>query len=172
MAAVRDRYAGPLAVEGKETVMATDRIVVGVDGSAAAHAAVDWAVRHAQRLSAGLRLVAVWAPTLPVAVPAVPLGAAPEPLSGGTAVDAAERVARTALDDAASRAAALGDRIERHLEPGEAGDVLVGHAEQADLLVLGNGRHGVLAGAVTGSVGQHCVRHAGCAVVLVPGAAG
>jgi len=52
---------------------------------------------------------------------------------------------------------------------GQAGPVLVEAAEGADLLVVGNRGHGGLAEALLGSVGQYCVRHASCPVVIMRG---
>jgi len=52
---------------------------------------------------------------------------------------------------------------------GQAGPVLVEAAEGADLLVVGNRGHGGLAEALLGSVGQYCVRHAPCPVVIMRG---
>ena len=55
---------------------------------------------------------------------------------------------------------------------GRAGPVLVEAAEGADLLVVGNRGHGGLAEAMLGSVGQYCVHHAPCPVVIMRGKAG
>ena len=52
---------------------------------------------------------------------------------------------------------------------GRAAQVLVDASEGADLLVVGNRGHGGLAEALLGSVGQYCVRHASCPVVIVRG---
>ena len=52
---------------------------------------------------------------------------------------------------------------------GQAGPVLAEAAEGADLLVVGNRGHGGLAEALLGSVGQYCVRHAPCPVVIMRG---
>jgi nucleotide-binding universal stress UspA family protein len=51
--------------------------------------------------------------------------------------------------------------------PGHAGDVLVRHSAHADLLVVGSRGHGLLAGLLLGSTSDHCVRHAGCPVMVV-----
>jgi nucleotide-binding universal stress UspA family protein len=42
-------------------------------------------------------------------------------------------------------------------------------SEGADLLVVGNRGHGDLTEALLGSVGQYCVRHASCPVVIMRG---
>jgi nucleotide-binding universal stress UspA family protein len=52
---------------------------------------------------------------------------------------------------------------------GRAGQVLVDAAEGADLLVLGSRGHSGLAEAMLGSVGQYCVHHAHCPVLIMRG---
>ena len=52
---------------------------------------------------------------------------------------------------------------------GQAGPVLAEAAEGADLLVVGNRGHWGLAEALLGSVGQYCMRHAPCPVVILRG---
>jgi nucleotide-binding universal stress UspA family protein len=47
--------------------------------------------------------------------------------------------------------------------------VLVDAAEGAELLVVGSRGHGGLAEALLGSVGQYCVHHAPCPVVIMRG---
>jgi nucleotide-binding universal stress UspA family protein len=42
-------------------------------------------------------------------------------------------------------------------------------AAEADLLVIGNRGHGALVEALLGSVGQQCVHHATCPVVVIRG---
>ncbi|MQA15745.1 MAG: hypothetical protein GEV09_16780 [Pseudonocardiaceae bacterium] len=51
---------------------------------------------------------------------------------------------------------------------GDAATVLLEAAHDPELLVVGNGGRGALAGAVAGSVALRCVHHARCPVVLVP----
>jgi nucleotide-binding universal stress UspA family protein len=47
--------------------------------------------------------------------------------------------------------------------------VLLGAAAGADLLVVGSRGHGAFADALLGSVGQHCVHHAPCPVLIMRG---
>ena len=87
------------------------------------------------------------------------------------AVDDEQRVAEAEgwLTDAiTSLPVEAGQVVERRVVHGDAASLLLEAALDADLLVLGNHRHGALAGALLGSVAQHCVRHAGCPLVLVP----
>ena len=47
---------------------------------------------------------------------------------------------------------------------------LLDAAKDADLLVVGSRGHGGFTEALLGSVGQHCVHHADCPVVVIRGA--
>jgi nucleotide-binding universal stress UspA family protein len=51
---------------------------------------------------------------------------------------------------------------------GHPAQVLLAASWGAELLVLGSRGHGSFAGILLGSVSQHCVQHAPCAVVVVP----
>jgi nucleotide-binding universal stress UspA family protein len=66
------------------------------------------------------------------------------------------------------RATEPGVEVHTHLEQGDPATVLLHHARDADLLVLGNHGRGALAGALLGSVAQRCAHRSPCAVVLVP----
>lgn len=144
--------------------------VVGVAGTPAGRAALRWALdRSAHTVTA----VAVWVPqplALGAGVPRLPASPVPTP----PLVDDVEGATRRMLDGVvADCCAATGvpeDMVDRRVESGDPVQVLLGLAEGADLLVLGNERRGAVAGALVGSVGLSCVHHATCPVVLVPAA--
>ena len=50
---------------------------------------------------------------------------------------------------------------------GHPAPTLVDASRSADLLVVGSRGHGELVGALLGSVGEHCVSHADCPVVVL-----
>jgi nucleotide-binding universal stress UspA family protein len=135
------------------------RIVVGVDGSPSSNAALRWAARQAGLTGASLDAVIAWE---------YPVGYG----WGGTALDGdfagwAGKVLADAVSAELGRQPEVGVR-ERVLT-GNAAEALLHAAHGADLLVLGNRGHGGFAEALLGSVGQHCVQHADCPVVIVRG---
>jgi nucleotide-binding universal stress UspA family protein len=140
------------------------KIVVGVDGSPSSRAALRWAVRQAV-LTDGM-VDAITACHVPV----TPMGYAWAPVSMDEA-DNLEEDARKALDGI------IGDEVEpadRHrvtarVGNGHPADVLLEAAADADLLVVGSRGHGGFADALLGSVGQYCVHHAHCPVLIMRG---
>lgn len=139
------------------------RIVTGVDGSASSVAALRWAVRQAELTGATVDAVIAW--HYPVL--AVPVGPAP-----GAMLDSAdfEKAADATLTDAIGAADLSSDvQVTTRVKEGNAAQVLLDAAEGAELLVVGSRGHGGFAEALLGSVSQHCVHHAPCAVVVIRG---
>ncbi|HEX2144279.1 MAG TPA: universal stress protein [Glycomyces sp.] len=136
-----------------------ERIVVGVDGSAASDKALAWAVKQAARTGAKLEAVQAWE------VPAM-YGTGMMVLPGGEEFD---KAARRSLEGSVGRA--LGGRrdveVEHHTVAGHPAKALIDMAEGADLLVVGSRGHGGFVGALVGSVSHYCVSHAQCPVVVV-----
>jgi nucleotide-binding universal stress UspA family protein len=149
---------------GKENVMRT--IVVGVDGSEGAAAALRFALEEARVRGCALKVVSAWH---------VPAGAYE---SGYVTVpiDRAsfEGFGRSALDkslaDAGSRDA--GVESSTVLREGHAADVLVEESRDAELLVVGSRGLGGFRGLLLGSVGLQSAHYASCPVVIVPNAHG
>lgn len=141
-----------------------ERIVVGVDGSAASRAALRWAVREALLRDASVDAVTAW--HYPYAATAegfgrgIPLSAWPEPEVG----------ARQTLDDAVQAIAGEFERlpiIERVVVLDGAAHALLENAKGADLLVVGSRGHGGFVGLLLGSVSSHCAAHAPCPVAII-----
>jgi nucleotide-binding universal stress UspA family protein len=92
-----------------------------------------------------------------------------DPLPPGLTTDF-EGLARSAQADAiGGLKGGQADQVEirsRVIE-GNAADVLLDAAAGADLLVVGSHGHGGFMRALLGSVGQHCVHHATCPVVVI-----
>lgn len=133
-------------------------IVVGVDGSAASDAALDWAIAEAALRNARVRAVGVVDVRL---VPSAPLvGSVQGDLVGA---------ATAAVDDAVARAEKAGGsvRVDREVTTGHPARALVDLSEDAELLVVGRRGHSTLAGLVMGSVAAQVSAHADCPVVVI-----
>ncbi|MEU7864450.1 universal stress protein [Nonomuraea sp. NPDC049141] len=129
------------------------RIVVGVDGSAPATAAAEWAAADARRRGLALRIVHVC-----------------EQWPHGLAAFSAEYCAG-ALEAAADRARELAGAVEvtTELRAGSVIDDLIDESASADSLVLGSRGLGGFSGMVLGSVSTAVAGHAHGPVVIVRG---
>ena len=138
-----------------------EKIVVGIDGSPAATAALEWAIAEARLRDARLLVVHAW--DVPVLAYASPYGA------GATVelVEAERKAAADALDTALENADWEGVDLQRVVIEGAPAQSLLEAAENADLLVVGSRGHGGFAGLLLGSVSQQCAHHAPCPVVIV-----
>jgi nucleotide-binding universal stress UspA family protein len=137
------------------------RIVVGVDGSHGARTALRWALTQAQLTGATVEAVAAWQSP---AMIGYSYGWAPLPYEGESIAAAAGN----ALAETVAKLARPTDRIQTTVAKGPPAQVLLKAAAGADMLVVGSRGHGAFAGMLLGSVSQHCVQHAPCAVVVIP----
>jgi nucleotide-binding universal stress UspA family protein len=137
-------------------------IVVGVDQSEGAKAALRFALEEAGLRQATLRVVHAWqfgyigAPGFEGSLPAV----------GGDLAEFHE-AAEAALDETLRGVVADGVAIERRVDQGAAAPVLIEESRDADVLVVGSRGHGGFAQLLLGSVSQQCAQHAVCPVVIV-----
>lgn len=136
-------------------------IVVGMDGSVPAKRALRWATVQARITGARLHVSTAW--EIPVYYGWAPMVPYDEDLAA-----TAGKVLSTAVHEV------LGDEpgdIETATSvlPGHPAQVLLDASAHASLLVVGSRGHGAFAGALLGSVGQQCVQHARCPVVVVRG---
>ena len=135
-------------------------VIVGVDGSEASGAALDWAAAEARRLGWRLHIVCAYA------VPAFTVAS----LDGGfAAVDdsAIQAGARAVLEEAVERAG--GDlEVTSALELGDPTGVLVELSRQAGLAVVGTRGGGGFADRLLGTVSSSLPAHAHCPTVVVP----
>lgn len=140
-------------------------VVVGVDGSKNAEAALDFAVEEARMRGALLQIVVAW--HIP---PVVIAGVAAE---AGFYQTAAAESRSNAEDIAAAAVASLSESApsvshEIRVVMGTPAQVLLEQAEGASLLVVGARGTGGFAGLLLGSASQQVVQHAPCPVVVVP----
>ena len=141
--------------------MAVRPVVVGVDGSASAYRAVEWAVGEAHRRGVGLRLVRAFSWTT-----------ADHP-TGWVAryrdemLDVSRRQVARAVRIAADTRPDV--EAESQVEIGAPIEVLSSEARRAQLLVLGDRGLGEVAGLVLGSVAVSLAARGACPVVVVRG---
>jgi nucleotide-binding universal stress UspA family protein len=136
------------------------RIVVGIDGSDNAVAALRWAIGEARLRGATIDAIDAW--NYPYVV--VPGATIPLHPRADQAVDV-EQELEAAL--AAVAGEADGVTINSIVTEGVAAAVLCEAAGDADLLVIGHGRNHALRKRVLGSVGTEVVQYAPCPVVIV-----
>ncbi len=138
------------------------RIVAAVDGSASSLEALRWAIRQAELTGAVVDAVIAWQ------YPAAATGFGWSGVADDS--DYAEIAAKT-VAEAISQAVDPGSdvRVRPVVVQGYPAQVLVDVAADADLVVVGSRGHGGFAGALLGSVSQHCAHHAPCPVVVIRG---
>jgi nucleotide-binding universal stress UspA family protein len=141
-----------------------DDVVVGVDGSEGSMAALRWAIDEAAVRGARLAVLYATMTTEPV----LPEGFGYIPEDERGADDAGRRLVDQMVDGALARTTHRPTEIERVAVHERAAPALLTRAEGAGLLVVGSRGRGGFAGLLLGSVSQHCVHHAPCAVVVVP----
>ena len=137
-------------------------IVVGVDGSEGALRALEFALDEARAHDADVKAVAAWhVPASVYQTGWVPASVDPSDF---------EQIARRGLDKSLAEAqvSESGVSVTPILREGQAAEVLVAEAHDAELLVVGPRGLGGFKGLLLGSVGQQCAHHASCPVAIVP----
>ncbi|WP_024285653.1 universal stress protein [Cellulomonas sp. KRMCY2] len=137
------------------------RIVVGVDGSPAAEAALTRAVHEAE----------IWGAEL-TALAAVPVGTGAGILAWLPAAVDHEAVLRDVaegLDVVVDRALAdhPGVQVRRHVLDGTGAALLTEFSSAVDLVIVGSRGRGGFAGLLLGSTSQAVLHHAACPVMVV-----
>jgi nucleotide-binding universal stress UspA family protein len=140
------------------------RIVVGVDGSPAAAAALRWATGEAARHAMRLDAVIAWRPSPAIAPPAG------HPAASTRTQEERRGDAEAVLEEALAEVDTAAVEVERRVMRGSPHRVLLEASEGASLIVIG-GHTGKLAGKLPWSTGQQLVHEAECPVVVVPAAA-
>jgi nucleotide-binding universal stress UspA family protein len=132
------------------------RIVVGVDGSPASLCALEWAAGQASLIGAVVEAVTAW--QYPAAYGGYPVDAGTDWRANAHAIQ--DTAVKEALGDEATE-------LVRFVAEGHPVRVLLDAAAGAELLVVGSRGHGGFTGMLLGSVSEHVVAHAPCAVVVV-----
>ncbi|GAA3939807.1 universal stress protein [Actinoplanes auranticolor] len=144
---------------------ATGPVVVGVDGSEPAAAALTFAFAEAHRLGTTVVAVHAWSTPLPTG----PAEAAALAMAAGDDRARYQRTAQQVLTDSVD-----GHRqrypdvpvTERLTEAGPAGALLEAATEPA-MIVVGSRGHGGFTGLLLGSTSQSVLRHATCPVAVI-----
>ncbi|MDA8266202.1 MAG: universal stress protein [Actinomycetota bacterium] len=135
-------------------------IVVGVDGSDSAKAALAWAVRQALLTGASLQVVISWE------IPTTYGWVTPLPEDLDFEADARRIVTATVAEVVGSEEPGNLD-LTLSIVEGHPAAVLLRESQQAALVVVGSRGHGSFSGMLLGSVGLHLATHAHCPVVIV-----
>jgi nucleotide-binding universal stress UspA family protein len=147
---------------GPKPVTKVGDIVVGLDDSPAAAAALRWAAAQSRLTGSRLHVVHAWQMG---AFGAAALAARAVNFTEAAVADARARATRWAVE-------ALHDDADIHWQldivEGSPGPVLVGRSDGARLLVLGTQEHTGFHRAVPGSVSHYCLSHAHTPIVAVP----
>lgn len=149
---------------GADSEPVAGRIVVGVDDSEQAAAALRWALAEGALRGATVEVVHSWSPPLS----ALPFGATLVIPVDEAAIDSAARASVDELVDAAL--AEMDHRppeVLRTILPGGPASTLVEVSEDADMLVVGSHGRSGLSRLMLGSVAMACVNHAACPVVII-----
>ncbi len=127
------------------------RIVVGFDGSEGSRRALVWAAEEARVRGAAVEVVRAW-----------------HPGEFGTDQEM-EIIAQKTLETEASGVIGVPSGFEVTMSSvrGAAARVLVEHARDADMLVVGSRGHGGFTGLLLGSVSQQVTTHASAPVVVI-----
>ena len=148
------------AADGSE-LDETPRVVVGVDGSEASIAAIQFAADHARRHNLPLHAVTAWQ--------FASTGALPESQGWIPPIDDYETHARKILDQSIRKADvdAPDDRVVRQVLRGTPARAILRAAAGATHLVLGSRGLGGFERLMLGSVSSQLVEHAPCPVTVV-----
>jgi nucleotide-binding universal stress UspA family protein len=150
----------PVAVVHATAPVKGGRVVVGIDGSETATAALRWAAAEAGAREAELDVVEAW--SLPVMVAT--------PYDGVVDIEQYESGERQLLAETLADPALAGVKATGHLVAGGAGRALIERSEHASLVVVGSRGRGRILGALLGSTSRQVVHHAACPVVVLRGA--
>jgi menaquinone-dependent protoporphyrinogen oxidase len=142
------------------------RVLVGVDGSAASLAALRWAADEARLRRSSLRIVGAWDPATHAASYADVVGPATSVEREITARDAFSAAIRVVFGPQ------LPDRVTAELAEGAPERILLARSGDAGLLVLGATSRPWPDGWFAGPVIRACLAHASCPVVVIRSDAG
>jgi nucleotide-binding universal stress UspA family protein len=136
------------------------KIVIGLDGSPASIAALDWA--YEQALFTGAELTAVHGWIYPYPGQRTVMSSARAQME----LDAMEQL-KTSLESLGVLLTSGPVEVHPRLVEKSALDALLDEADDADLVVIGSRGRGALRSSLFGSVGHSVAQHANCPVVII-----
>ncbi len=156
---------GPVAIVRPDTdgeIRDSGHVLLGVDGTPSSEEAIAAAFDEASRRGVDLMALHVWT-------------TAPTEMTRQYAVFAGFDIQAAATEQAqllAERLAGWQEKypdvhVRRIVADGQVVRVLLEHADDAQLIVVGSRGHGELTGAILGSVSRSLVHHAPCPVLVV-----
>lgn len=138
-------------------------VVVGVDDSVGGRAALRWAAQEAARHHVRLRVVHGWDLTF-AGFDTIGL---PDPLDDAAAIARERAAIEQLVADELGLDGGLSE-LDVVAAPISAAELLLREAKDASMIVVGSRGRGGFVGLLLGSVGQHCLHHSVCPVVIVP----
>ncbi len=136
-------------------------VVVGIDGSEESRAAFRFALDEARIRDLGVRAVAAWH------VPGIAYaGGAYAPSVDVT--EGIEAEARRRVEEIVAAEENPGVEVEIAVRQGQAAEILLEEAKDADVLVVGSRGLGGFRGLLLGSVSQQCAQHSPCPITILP----
>lgn len=150
----------------RERADGTGPVLLGVDGSPAAEAAVEFAFAEAALRGAGVEALHAWTPWS-VPVPPSPDPSEPYALAPGMLADGERRLLAEAVAGQQERYPDV-PVVQTVVRDG-AREALIGASARAGLLVVGARGSGGFTGLLLGSVSQAVLHHAHCPVAVVRG---
>ena len=139
------------------------KIVVGVEGSGGAKAALKWAIQEAKFRHATVVVATAYSPTY---VPVSP-DFSYVPVENFNIEAEVERMQMEVAEEVIADSKADKVEIVYERRKGSPVDTLIAIAEDADMLVVGSRGRGGFRGLMLGSVSQQIASHGTCPVVIV-----
>lgn len=140
-----------------------ERIIVGVEGSGGAKAALSWAVSQAKIRGSKIEVVTAYSPTF--IATSSDLNYAPVEV-----LDLQEQIQNMQKEVVDSVLAEIDYEVDLECKiiKGRPADTLITAAEGAEMLIVGSRGRGGFKGLLLGSVSHQIVQHCKCPVVVVP----
>ncbi len=139
------------------------KIVVGVEGSGGARAALKWAIQEAKFRHATVVVATAYSPTyVPVSPDFTYI-----PVDNFNVEEEVERMQRGLAEEVIAEAEGGNVPVEYVRKKGSPADTLIEIAADADMLVVGSRGRGGFRGLLLGSVSQQIASHGSCPVVIV-----